>query len=88
MSLPKPQILLIGLSFGESPRWHEGRLWISDWGTQEIIAVNLEGRREVMIRLNFPSFQPICMDWRQMDACSSSHPALDFSCAVNLMDRW
>jgi sugar lactone lactonase YvrE len=63
MSSPKPQILLIGLSFGESPRWHEGRLWISDWGTQEIIAVDLEGRREVMIRLNFPSFQPICMDW-------------------------
>ncbi|MEP7284797.1 MAG: SMP-30/gluconolactonase/LRE family protein [Chloroflexota bacterium] len=63
MSLLKPQTLLTGLSFGESPRWHEGRLWVSDWGTQEIIAVDLEGKSEVMIRLNFPSFQPICMDW-------------------------
>jgi hypothetical protein len=35
--------LLIGISFGEQPRWHEGRLWFSDWGTREVIAVDLEG---------------------------------------------
>ncbi len=54
---------MTSLSFGESPRWHEGRLWVSDWGTHEIIAVDLEGKSEVMIRLNFSTFQPICMDW-------------------------
>lgn len=60
---PKPQLLLTGLTFGESPRWHAGRLWVSDWGTRELIAVSQDGKREVMVTLDFPSFQPICMDW-------------------------
>src|SRR3989442_11078246 len=60
---PKPQLLLTSLKFGESPRWHSGRLWVSDWGTRELIAVSLEGKSEVMVKLDFPSFQPICMDW-------------------------
>ena len=33
---------------GESPRWHEGRLWFSNWGTNEIIAVDLDGNSEVI----------------------------------------
>ena len=60
---PKPQILLTGLTFGESPRWHAGRLWVSDWGTRELLTVNQDGKREVMVKLAFSSFQPICMDW-------------------------
>jgi hypothetical protein len=31
--MPEVQTLLTGLAFGESPRWHEGRLWFADWGT-------------------------------------------------------
>lgn len=58
-----PQLLLTNLAFGESPRWHAGRLWVSDWGAREIIAVDEEGKSEVMVKLGFPSFQPICMDW-------------------------
>jgi sugar lactone lactonase YvrE len=54
---------MTGIAFGESPRWHDERLWFSDWGTQEIIAVDLEGNSEVMVRPGFPSFQPICFDW-------------------------
>jgi sugar lactone lactonase YvrE len=49
-----------GLVFGEQPRWHEGRLWFSDWGTQEVIAVDLDGNSEVIMR--GPSF-PLCVDW-------------------------
>jgi sugar lactone lactonase YvrE len=52
--------LLTGRAFVESPRWHEGRLWFSDWLTREIIAVNLQGISEVMFRL--PSF-PFSIDW-------------------------
>src|SRR3954447_2142851 len=63
MSMAQLQTLLTGLAFGESPRWHAGRLWVSDWGTREIVAVDAEGKREVMARLDFPSFQAICMDW-------------------------
>ena len=37
--MPKLRTLMTGLAMGESPRWHEGRLWFSDWGAQEIIAV-------------------------------------------------
>jgi sugar lactone lactonase YvrE len=34
----------------ESPRWHDGRLWFSNWGTGEIVAVDLDGNSEVMGR--------------------------------------
>ena len=35
---PELRTLMDGLVFGEQPRWHQGRLWFSDWGTQEVIA--------------------------------------------------
>jgi sugar lactone lactonase YvrE len=55
------QTLLTGLGFGESPRWHEGRLWFSNWGAQEIVAVDLEGKSEVIVRV--PTTIPFCIDW-------------------------
>jgi sugar lactone lactonase YvrE len=39
--------LLTGLVIGESPRWHDGRLWFANWGAGEIVAVDLEGNAEV-----------------------------------------
>ena len=42
------QPLLTGLVIGESPRWHDGRLWFAHWGTGEIVAVDLEGNGEVV----------------------------------------
>lgn len=42
------RVLLDGLGMGESPRWHEGRLWFSSWGTNEIVAVDLDGTSEVI----------------------------------------
>ena len=58
--MPELQTLLTGISFGESPRWHDDRLWFSDWGAQEIVAVDLEGKSEVIVRM--PSF-PFCIDF-------------------------
>jgi sugar lactone lactonase YvrE len=55
------RILLAGLAIGESPRWHEGRLWFCNWGTQEIVAVDLEGNSEVMLRV--PTTIPFSIDW-------------------------
>jgi sugar lactone lactonase YvrE len=46
----EPHVLLDGLAIGESPRWHGGRLWFSNWGTDEIVAVDLNGNSEVMGR--------------------------------------
>jgi sugar lactone lactonase YvrE len=59
-SVAQLQILMTGIAFGESPRWHEGCLWFSDWGAQEVVAVDLEGKSEVIVRV--PSF-PFCIDW-------------------------
>ena len=47
-SSPQTEVLLDGLGMGESPRWHDGRLWFSNWGTDEIVAVDLNGRSEVV----------------------------------------
>jgi sugar lactone lactonase YvrE len=44
----EPQVLLSRLMIGESPRWHEGRLWFAHWGAGEIVAVDLEGNSEVV----------------------------------------
>jgi sugar lactone lactonase YvrE len=47
-SVVEAQPLLTGLVIGESPRWHEDRLWFANWGTEEIVAVDLEGNAEVV----------------------------------------
>ncbi len=60
-SVPNVQILMTGLMLGESPRWHEDRLWFSDWGAQELVAVDLTGKREVMVRR--VATLPSCIDW-------------------------
>ena len=49
-STRETRVLLSGLGMGESPRWHDGRLWFSDWGTDEIVTVDLHGNSEVMGR--------------------------------------
>jgi sugar lactone lactonase YvrE len=50
------EILIDGLAFGESPRWHAGRLWLSDWAAGEVLAVDpADGTREVVARVDaFP----------------------------------
>lgn len=41
--------LLDGLRFPECPRWHDGRLWFSDLGTSEVLAVDLDGNVETIL---------------------------------------
>jgi sugar lactone lactonase YvrE len=57
-----PQLLTVmtGIAFGESPRWHDGRLWFSDWGAHQVIAVDPGGHPEVVVSV--PSF-PLCIDF-------------------------
>lgn len=49
-----------GVVFGESPRWHDGRLWFSDWGAHQVIALGTDGSHEVVATV--PSF-PMCIDF-------------------------
>ena len=48
------------LAAGESPRWRDGRFWVSDWAAHEIIAIDLEGKSKVVVRE--PSI-PLCFDF-------------------------
>jgi sugar lactone lactonase YvrE len=59
-SRPELQTLMTGLALGESPRWHDDRLWFSDWGAQEVVAVDLDGKSEVIVHV--PTV-PFCLDW-------------------------
>jgi sugar lactone lactonase YvrE len=60
-SLPDVQTLMTGLAMGESPRWHEDRLWFSDWGAHEIVTVDLKGNSKVEVRVPFSL--PFSIDW-------------------------
>src|SRR5689334_16889027 len=59
-SMPELHTLMTGLMLGESPRWHANRLWFSDWGAQELIAVDQEEASEVIARV--PTV-PFCIDF-------------------------
>ena len=44
-------MLLGGLGFAEGPRWHDGRLWFSAMGAARVVAVDLDGRAEVVLEV-------------------------------------
>jgi sugar lactone lactonase YvrE len=44
----EPRVLLSGLAYVESARWHDDRLWFAHWGTEEIVAVDPDGGSEVV----------------------------------------
>ena len=49
-------VLLRGLDFGEGPRWHDGRLWFSDFHQHTVSSVGDDGARKVELELDdFPS---------------------------------
>jgi sugar lactone lactonase YvrE len=48
--MKQTELLLGGLAYVESPRWHDDRLWFSHWGTEEIVAVDLDGKSEIVGR--------------------------------------
>ena len=56
------RVPLEGVAFGESRRWPDDRLWFSDWGAQEVVAVDEQGNRELIARVEFPAF-PMCIDF-------------------------
>jgi len=60
MSEVKPQILLDGLSFPEAPRWHQGRLFLSDFYNHRVLAVGLDGKAETIAQV--PQ-QPSGLGW-------------------------
>jgi sugar lactone lactonase YvrE len=53
-------VLMEGITFGESPRWRDGRVWFSDWGAHQVIALDPEDGHEVVVSVE--SF-PMCIDF-------------------------
>lgn len=54
----KPTVIIDNLAFPESPRWHNDRLYVSDWGGQELITLNQQSQRAVVAEIQ--AF-PFCM---------------------------
>jgi len=49
-------VLLDGLSFPEAPRWHDGRLWLSDFYHHRVLTVDESGKTETVASVpNQPS---------------------------------
>ena len=53
--------LIEGLSFPEAPRWHDGRLWLSDFYTHRVLAIDEQGRAETIVEV--PQ-RPSGLGWR------------------------
>jgi sugar lactone lactonase YvrE len=53
--------LLDGLSFGEGPRWRDGKLWFSDFYVHQVRTVDESGKAETIVEV--PG-QPSGLGWR------------------------
>jgi sugar lactone lactonase YvrE len=61
MTTVETNVLMTGIGLGESPRWHDGRLWFADWVAQELVALDLDGKSEVITHVRS---LPFSVDWR------------------------
>ena len=59
--MPEPRLVLDDRVMVESPRWHDGRLWLADWGTSEVLAVDEAGAVERV--LGGLGGLPLSIDW-------------------------
>lgn len=57
----KLEPFLDGLHFGEAPRWHDGRLWFSDFYAHQVRAVDESGTAETIVEV--PG-RPSGLGWR------------------------
>jgi sugar lactone lactonase YvrE len=54
------EIFATGLRMGESPRWHDDRLWVCDWVAGEVLSYDATGDRRVELRM---TGLPFSVDW-------------------------
>ncbi|HVR49717.1 MAG TPA: SMP-30/gluconolactonase/LRE family protein [Pseudorhodoferax sp.] len=60
MTAPRFSELISGYTFFEGPRWHDGRLWLSDFYTHQVLTVDADGRAEPIAQV--PQ-QPSGLGW-------------------------
>jgi sugar lactone lactonase YvrE len=51
-----PRLLAAGFVFAEGPRWHDGRLWLSDMHGEAVYTVTMAG--ESVRQLHLPGRKP------------------------------
>jgi len=61
MSANELRPVVQGLTFTEAPRWHQGRLWFSDFYSHRVLAVDPAGKVETIVTV--PA-QPSGLGWR------------------------
>ncbi|NQU64276.1 MAG: SMP-30/gluconolactonase/LRE family protein [SAR324 cluster bacterium] len=49
--MKKTTVLAEGLGFPEGPRWHDGKLWFSDFRTRKVMTVDLDGSLETIVEM-------------------------------------
>lgn len=54
------KVLIDNLTFAEGPRWHDGKLWFSDFYAYEVVTADESGNRETIVRV--PE-QPSGLGW-------------------------
>ena len=47
----KTRILMDGLTFGEGPRWHEGKFYFSDFYSHKVFSLDMDGNSEVIVEV-------------------------------------
>jgi sugar lactone lactonase YvrE len=86
------EIFYEGLDFGEGPRWHDGRLWVSDFYAHQVSSFGSTADRRFEVELDD---QPSGLGWlpsgellvvamtsrqvRRIDAAGTVHPHADLS---------
>ncbi len=57
---PAMTLIADGLAFAEAPRWHDGKLWFSDFYTHQVMRIGADGTAEAMLEV--PG-QPSGLGW-------------------------
>jgi sugar lactone lactonase YvrE len=45
------EVFAEGLVFGEGPRWHDGRLWVSDFQLNKVFTIDMDGHVEPVVEV-------------------------------------
>lgn len=57
----EPTVVLEGYTYFECPRWREGRVWVSDFYTHQVLSANEDGS-DVRVEAEVPH-QPSGLGW-------------------------
>lgn len=58
---PRLELIAADITFGESPRWHDGLIWLCDWIDGEVRSIDVAGTN-LTVHAHVTGF-PICIDW-------------------------